>query len=79
MTRERETVMRRWSDPKVVRVGHVTSGRRCPLRTVISGEEGWPWEGEAIIEVLVRNSELITVDCPIKRFPSGRCPVIPQG
>ena len=33
--------MGRWSDP---RVDHVASGRRCPLRMVISGKEGWPWE-----------------------------------
>ena len=32
--------MGRWSDP---RVDYVTSGRRCPHRRVISGEEGWPW------------------------------------
>ena len=38
---EKVTVMGRCSDPKV---DHVASGRRCLLRRVISGEEGWPWE-----------------------------------
>ena len=33
-----------WSDTRVVRVDHVTSGRRCLLRKVISGEVGWSWE-----------------------------------
>ena len=55
---------------------HVTSGRRCPLRRVISGEEGWPWEGELGRENFVCNSELRTVDHHVESLPSGRCPVI---
>ena len=50
-------VLGRWSDPSVVRVNHVASGRRCQLRRVISGEEGWSWR-EASKEILVRNGKL---------------------
>ena len=38
----RETILVRGSDPGVMRVDQITSGRRCPLRRVISGEEGGP-------------------------------------
>ena len=45
-------------------------------------QNGDIWQGELALgreasrEVLVCNSELRTVDRPIKLFPSGRCPVI---
>ena len=47
-----------------------------------SAQKGGIWRGgmalgsEVSSEVLVRNSKLRTVDRTIKRFPSGRCPVI---
>ena len=64
--------MVRWLDRKVVKMDNVTLGRRCPFRRVIPGEK-------VSRQVLVCNSELQTIDCPIKRFPSGRCPIICSG
>ena len=73
---------------KVVRVDHITWGMpalrwghlRCPLTSEMPAQKGDIWRGglaqggEVSREVMVRNSELWTVDRPIKRFPSGRCP-----
>ena len=55
----------------VVRVDHVTSVKRCPLRIeVIYGDEGYSWEGRRY------NCKVRTVDCLIKRLLSDRSPVI---
>ena len=60
----------RWSHPNVVRVDHVTSGRICPLRKVISGEEGWPWEGRR-----VGRSWFAAASCELLIIPQSASPL----
>ena len=61
--------------PKSGKAGPRHIGKVMPYQKGDIWRGGLAIGGEVSREVWVRNSELLTVDRPINRFPSGRCPI----